>query len=161
MASSQGQSPVSGQQLLMQLDSLTSSMMDMNVSMEDEMEVIKSNNHIYLKYFSWLQDITEGNVNTRECTQSDKDTNKTHQHQQNEQQMMQQKQFGLQLQQYQLQQQHQQEQQQQLFQFSYKYNNKFLWELSTNRLNPINIFFLYNPMPIEANNKISNQISKL
>ena len=37
--SSPGHIPVNGQQLMMQLDSLTSSMMDMNVSMEDEMEV--------------------------------------------------------------------------------------------------------------------------
>ena len=46
VASSLGQFPVNGQQLMMQLDSLTSSMMDMNVSLEDEMEVITSNKHL-------------------------------------------------------------------------------------------------------------------
>jgi hypothetical protein len=52
VASSQGQFPVNGQQLMMQLDSITSSMMDMNVSMEDEMEVITFNKCIhFLKSF--------------------------------------------------------------------------------------------------------------
>ena len=45
VASSQGQFPINGQQLMMQLDSLTSSMMDMNVSMDDEIKVITSNEH--------------------------------------------------------------------------------------------------------------------
>ena len=48
VVSSQGQSPGNGQQLMMQLDSLTSAMMDMNVSMEDRMEVIKSNKYIHV-----------------------------------------------------------------------------------------------------------------
>merc|ERR1712106_392902 len=38
VASSQGHFPLNGQQLMMQLDSLTSAMMDMDVSMEEEME---------------------------------------------------------------------------------------------------------------------------
>eukprot|EP00090_Calanus_glacialis_P002020 TRINITY_DN11519_c0_g1_i2.p1 TRINITY_DN11519_c0_g1~~TRINITY_DN11519_c0_g1_i2.p1 ORF type:complete len:150 (-),score=49.72 TRINITY_DN11519_c0_g1_i2:65-514(-) len=108
VASSQGQFPVNGQQLMMQLDSLTSSMMEMNVSMDDEME-----------------DMTEETVHNRESTQPNKDRNKSHQQQQHEQQMMQQQQYELQLQQYQLQQQQQfhQEQQhtQQLLPFSHKY----------------------------------------
>jgi hypothetical protein len=107
VAYSQGHFPVNGQQLMMQLDSLTSLMMDMNVSMEDKMEVIRS-------------DETESN---RESTQSNKDANKSHQQQQHEHQMMQQQQYELQLQQYQLQQQQQfhQEQQQQDLPFSHKY----------------------------------------
>ena len=48
VASSQGQFPGNGQHLMMQLDSLTSAMMDMNVSMKDEMEVIKSNKYIHV-----------------------------------------------------------------------------------------------------------------
>ena len=39
VASSQGHFPVNGQQLMMQLDSMTSAMMNMDVSMEEEMEV--------------------------------------------------------------------------------------------------------------------------
>merc|ERR1719370_1871573 len=38
VASSQSNFPVNGQQLMMQVDSLTSAMMDMNVTMEDDME---------------------------------------------------------------------------------------------------------------------------
>ena len=38
VASSQGHFPVNGQQLMMQLDSMTSAMMNMDVSMKEEME---------------------------------------------------------------------------------------------------------------------------
>ena len=47
VASSQGHFPLNGQQLMMQLDSLTSAMMDMDVSMEEEMEVYKENKILF------------------------------------------------------------------------------------------------------------------
>ena len=54
VASSQGHFPLNGQQLMMQLDSLTSAMMDMDVSVEEEMEVYKDK---YTVYFINLYDL--------------------------------------------------------------------------------------------------------
>ena len=62
--------------------------------------------------------MTEETVRKRECTQPNKNTNKSHQQQQHEQHIMQQQQYELQLQQYQLQ---QQQRTQKLLPFSHRY----------------------------------------
>ena len=54
VASSQGHFPLNGQQLMMQLDSLTSAMMDMDVSMEEEMEVYKENKILFAIYICMI-----------------------------------------------------------------------------------------------------------
>ena len=87
--------PVNGQQLMMQVDSLTSAMMDMNVTMEEDMEVSKVE-----KFFSYccFKDTT------KESGQ-DKDTKRSLAILPQQEEMQQQEQYHLQLSQYQQQQQ--------------------------------------------------------
>merc|ERR1712186_46387 len=79
VAASQGNFHLNGQQLMMQLDSLTSAMMDMDVSMEEEME----------------EETTDGRHTThseRENVQTHDSLHHQHQQQQQQQEKLQQQQ---------------------------------------------------------------------
>ena len=116
VASSHGQFPVNGQQLMMQLDSLTSAMMDMEVTVEEDMEVRMGGIYRAMIY-SLFKDLTEKNIQPKQ-TQSN--TNHLTEQQVLQQQLIEQKLLQQQQKQQELmqQQEYQLQQQQQLLPYS-------------------------------------------